>query len=172
MKYISGIFLFLASMPLKAQTLENKSFNYSSGSQSNATYHIQYYVASAFSGNRFNTNNFRYTLGILQPKLFHKTSFNQILDNSLDNIVGPNPFHDMIIIKLNEPDIAIQSILIHDLFGNLIYSEAVHQVGIGFVRQLPIQKIVGNMIIVSILFNVIQDQAWHFKKQFKLIRYE
>jgi hypothetical protein len=172
MKFLSGAILLMFAMPGNTQAIEYKAINYCSGTKNIGINNIQYYIAKDLAGQHFNTSNTSFTLGILQPYVVHKASlidFEKLIQRA---VVGPNPFHNIISIQFNEPEIAIQTICIYDIYGNILFKEFLHQACIGFTKQIPLQTTTGNIIIVSIEYNMIANPAIHYIKQYKLISYE
>jgi hypothetical protein len=172
MKILKGTILLMFVIRSNAQAIEYKAINYCSGVKSIGISNMQYYIAKDLAGQHFNTSDVSFTLGILQPYVVHKASLKDFEKLIQKAIVGPNPFHNIISIQFNEPEIAIQTICIYDVYGNILFKEFLHQACVGFAKQIQIQTTTGNVIIVSIEYNMIASPAMYYIKQYKLISYE
>lgn len=172
MKLLKGAILLLFAVPANAQAIEYKAINYCSVSKNIGTGYMQYYIANEWAGQNFKSSHITFTLGILQPIVIHDASWIDFEKLIRKAIVGPNPFHHIISIQFNEPEIAIQSISINDVYGNILFKEFLHQACVGFSKQIPLQNISANIIIVSIEYNMIANPVIHYIKHYKLVSYE
>jgi hypothetical protein len=154
---------------IKAQPYDNKGIVMAGGTYQNTNNVLDWSMGVQISVYPFLLpHQLLFTTGILQgnPSLLSNTNIRTI--PSLQVMIGPQPASHFIYLRLNQPEVIIQSLRIFNIQSILIYQKKGPLAGILINEQINIDAIAPGMFFLMIDYSI--ENKIHYQQIFKLIK--